>query len=131
MMDALKQKFGEQNPEERDRRKKQLIGINFFQLALCLTMVIIGVQYNDLEDCRSGDAPKYLLLGRVLIIMSSATCVAAIFFLDLFDDANRFTESKYFKKWKISENIQFFWPFFLLSSSCDNFTQEFKAKIVI
>ena len=77
MMDALKQKFGEQNPEERDRRKKQLIGINFFQLALCLTMVIIGVQYNDLEDCRSGDAPKYLLLGRVLDIMSSATCVAA------------------------------------------------------
>ena len=80
MMDALKQKFGEQNPEERDRRKKQLIGINFFQLALCLTMVIIGVQYNDLEDCRSGDAPKYLLLGRVLDIMSNKTCVAAILF---------------------------------------------------
>ena len=72
MMDALKQKFGEQNPEERDRRKKQLIGINFFQLALCLTMVIIGVQYNDLEDCRSGDAPKYLLLGGGIVLATTA-----------------------------------------------------------
>ena len=71
-MDALKQKFGEQNPEERDKRKKQLIGINFFQLALCLTMVIIGVQYNDLEDCRSGEAPKYLLLGGGIVLATTA-----------------------------------------------------------
>lgn len=71
-MDAFKQKFGEQNPEEREKRKKQLIGINFFQLALCLAMVIIGVQYNDLEDCRSGEAPKYLLLGGGIVLATTA-----------------------------------------------------------
>ena len=34
------------------------------------------------------------------------------FVLDLFDIGSRFTESKSLKKWKISENIQFFGPIF-------------------
>ena len=70
-MDAFKKQFGEQNPEERQKRKKKLVGLNFTQLALRLAMLIIGVQYNDPEDCRSGDsmhAPQYLLYGGGIVL---------------------------------------------------------------
>ena len=76
----FQKQFGEQNPEERQKRKKKLVGLNFTQLALCLAMVIIGVQYNDQEDCRSGDsmhAPQYLLYGGgIVLVMTILNLVA-------------------------------------------------------
>ena len=61
----MKKQFGEEEPEARQKRQKQLVGVNFVSLALNIAMVVIGVQYNNEEDCRSGDAPKYLLIGKV------------------------------------------------------------------
>ena len=73
----MKKQFGQEEPEARQKRQKQLVGVNFVNLALNIAMVVIGVQYNNEEDCRNGDAPKYLLIGGSIILAMSAMKIIA------------------------------------------------------
>ena len=49
-MDSIKQKFGIASPEDRQKRKKQMVLPNAFTLAICISMLAIGIQYK--EDCK-------------------------------------------------------------------------------
>ena len=51
-MDALKQKYGNESPEDRKKRKKSLVVPNIGTLAICIAMLAVGIQYNDEEECK-------------------------------------------------------------------------------
>ena len=51
-MDALKQKYGNESPEDRKKRKKSLVLPNIGTLAICIAMLAVGIQYNDEEQCK-------------------------------------------------------------------------------
>ena len=51
-MDALKQKYGNESPEDRKKRKKSLVLPNIGTLAICIAMLAVGIQYNDEEECK-------------------------------------------------------------------------------
>ena len=70
-MDALKKKFGEESPEERQKRKHTILCTNALNLALCTAMVVVGLQYNSEEDCRHGSAPLFLILGGGIVLGTS------------------------------------------------------------
>ena len=51
-MDALKQKYGNESPEDRQKREKTMVLPNIFTLALCISMLVIGLQYDDPKLCQ-------------------------------------------------------------------------------
>ena len=51
-MDALKQKYGNESPDDRKKRKKSLVVPNIGTLAICIAMLAVGIQYNDEEECK-------------------------------------------------------------------------------
>ena len=58
-MESIKLKFGIASPEDRQKRKKQLVLPNAFTLAICISMLAIGIHYN--EDCK-GNVSKFFFL---------------------------------------------------------------------
>ena len=57
-MDALKQKYGNESPDDRKKRKKSLVVPNIGTLAICIAMLAVGIQYNDEEECK-GKVTQY------------------------------------------------------------------------
>ena len=51
-MDNLKQKYGNESPEDRKKRRKSLVLPNVGTLAICIAMLAVGLQYNDEELCK-------------------------------------------------------------------------------
>ena len=51
-MDSMKQKFGNESPEDKQKRKKQMVLPNAGTLAICIAMLAVGISYNSEEDCK-------------------------------------------------------------------------------
>ena len=77
-MDKLKQTLQNQTPEERKERDKKLLLPNAIELALCIAMVVIGAQYSDPSDCRTGNVSLFLRLGGGIVLMTTALKILAV-----------------------------------------------------
>ena len=51
-MDSMKERFGNESPEDKQKRKKQLVLPNVGTLAVCIAMLAVGLSYNSEEDCK-------------------------------------------------------------------------------
>jgi len=79
-MDSMKQKFGNESPEDKQKRKKQLVLPNIGTLAVCIAMVAVGVSYNGEEDCK-GKATTFLILGGGIVCATTVLKLIAFWTL--------------------------------------------------
>jgi len=70
-MDSMKQKFGNESPEDKQKRKKQMVLPNAGTLAICIAMLAVGISYNSEEDCK-GKATTFLILGGGIVCATTA-----------------------------------------------------------
>ena len=57
-MESMKKQFGQEEPEAREKRQKQLVGVNFINLALNIAMVKIFIYLNTTVKCKKS-GPRY------------------------------------------------------------------------
>jgi len=84
-MDGLKQKYGNESPEDRKKRKKSLVVPNIGTLAICIAMLAVGIQYNDEEECK-GKATTFLILGGGIVCATTVLKLIAILTPCEYDD---------------------------------------------
>ena len=67
-MDALKQKYGNESPDDRKKRKKSLVVPNIGTLAICIAMLAVGIQYNDEEECKGKVTSQFTYYTQYCLI---------------------------------------------------------------
>ena len=85
-LENLQKKYADETPEEKQQRKRKELFPAFVYLGVSVAMLIIGVKYDTPEDCKGGEATRFLTVGGAVLLVSSALKILAYVTPSEFDD---------------------------------------------
>ena len=78
-LENLQKRYADETPEDKAKRRKQMIFPAFAMLGISIAMLILGVKHDNEEDCPGGEATGFLIVGGAVMLVSNALKIMSHF----------------------------------------------------